>query len=138
LTRHAEQRGALQALDLRHCVLPCNAVDSRSLMHAADLVLGAGGTMTREAALLGIPTLSLFAGKQPAVDRWLEQKGLLRRIRSATEAVPVERRSADPRSTEELLQSGARLIDVFHEAIETVARNGESRRFAPSTGAGER
>ena len=138
LTRHAEQRGALEALDLRHCVLPGNAVDSRSLMHAADLVLGAGGTMTREAALLGIPTLSLFAGKQPAVDRWLEQKGLLRRIRSATEALPVQRRSADPRSIEELLQSGARLIDVFREAIETVARNGASRRFARSAGAGER
>ena len=127
LTRHAEQRAALHALDLRHCALPVNAVDSRSLMHAADLVVGAGGTMTREAALLGIPTLSLFAGEQPAVDRWLEQKGLLRRIRSATEAVPVQRRSADPRPTDELLRNGARLIDVFYETIESVARNGASR-----------
>jgi predicted glycosyltransferase len=107
-------------------------------MHAADLVVGAGGTMTREAALLGIPTVSIFAGEQPAVDRWLEQKGLLRRIRSATEAVPVERRSAEPRPTDELMRSGARLIEVFHETIESVARNGASRRFASRAGAGER
>lgn len=33
--------------------------------------------MTREAALLGVPTVSLFAGRRPAVDRWLEQNGLM-------------------------------------------------------------
>ena len=44
-------------------------------MYAADLVIGAGGTMTREAALLGVPTFSVFAGKSPAVDRALEAQG---------------------------------------------------------------
>ena len=34
------------------------AVDSRSLLCAADLFIGAGGTMTREAALMGMPTFA--------------------------------------------------------------------------------
>ena len=75
LVRHPEQREALEAMRLPRCVIPKAAVDSRSLMYAADLVLGAGGTMTREAALLGVPTFSLFAGTTPAVDRWLERGG---------------------------------------------------------------
>ena len=72
LARRPEQRRAIGALGLPNVVLPEHAIDSRSLMYAADLVIGAGGTMTREAALLGVPTVSVFAGRTPAVDRWLE------------------------------------------------------------------
>ena len=45
-----------------------------------DLMVGAGGTMTREGALMGVPTVSMFAGRRPAVDRWLEERGALRRV----------------------------------------------------------
>ena len=48
--------------------------------------------MTREAALLGIPTLTLFGGRPAAVDRWLEQQGLLRRLERAEDVLPVARR----------------------------------------------
>ena len=78
LPRHPEQRRALEALDLPRCVIPRAAIDTRSLMSQADLMIGAGGTMTREAALMGVPTLSLFAGRRPAVDRWLEERGFMR------------------------------------------------------------
>ncbi len=75
LVRHREQRDALAELGLDNLVVPTTAVDSLSLMYAADLVIGAGGTMTREAALLGTPTVSVFAGRTPAVDVWLERHG---------------------------------------------------------------
>jgi uncharacterized protein len=68
LCRHREQRDELRRLRLANCTIPDRAVDSRSLMAAADLVLGAGGTMTREAALLGVPTISVFAGRRPAAE----------------------------------------------------------------------
>jgi predicted glycosyltransferase len=32
------------------------------------MVIGGGGTMTREAAILGIPSVSFFMGKRGAVD----------------------------------------------------------------------
>ncbi len=38
-------------------------VDTFSLMKACDLVIGAGGTMNREAALLGTPVISCYPGK---------------------------------------------------------------------------
>jgi predicted glycosyltransferase len=121
LTRHPEQRAAIEGLHLAKCTLPTHAVDSRSLMYAADLVIGAGGTMTREAALLAVPTLSLFRGSQPAVDRSLEQRGMLRRIRSPREALPVQPRPAEPRSVEELARRGSKLMGIFVRTIETAA-----------------
>jgi predicted glycosyltransferase len=107
--------------------MPTHAVDARSLMYAADLVIGAGGTMTREAALMGLPALSLFSGTQPAADRWLEQHGMLRRIRTPRDAIPVHSRPAEPRSTEELARRGSELIDIFVRTIE-VAGHGHSNK----------
>ena len=123
LTRHAEQRDGLAALDLPSVVTPTHAVDARSLMYAADLVVGAGGTMTREAALLGVPTVSVFAGEQPAVDRWLEEQGLLRRLEGAEDVLPLARRPGEPASLAELRGRGAELTAWFvDEAVEGDAR----------------
>jgi predicted glycosyltransferase len=121
LTRHQEQREAISALNLQKSIVPTETVDARSLMYAADLVVGAGGTMTREAALLGVPTLSLFRGEQPAVDRWLEKRGNLRRVASPQEVVPIHRRPTEPRSVDKLARRSDELIDVFLKVVEATA-----------------
>ena len=92
LPRNPEQRRALEQLDLPRCHIPDRVVDSRSLMSMSDLMIGAGGTMTREAALMGIPTVSLFAGRRPAVDTWLEQNGMMKIICDVSEVPRVEPR----------------------------------------------
>ena len=56
-------------------VIPAKPVDGPSLVYAADLVVSAGGTMNREAALLGTPTWTTFAGELGAVDRMLIDDG---------------------------------------------------------------
>lgn len=54
-----------------------NVIDARSLSYYADLVISGGGTMTREAALLGTNAITYF--NQPlAVDKYLIDKGLLK------------------------------------------------------------
>jgi uncharacterized protein len=111
LARHAEQREALPP----SVIAPPSAVDARSLMYAADLVVGAGGTMTREAALLGVPTVSVFAGRIPAVDAALVERGLLRRAESADDVLPVERRSRPPSPLEELAARCDELVRWFVE-----------------------
>jgi uncharacterized protein len=120
LCRHPEQRRELAGLKLENLVVPERAVDARSLLYEADLVVGAGGTMTREAALLGVPTVSIFAGQTPAVDRWLEQRGSLRRLQSIADLPALEPRSQQPRSPTELRARGETLIDEFvAEVFET-------------------
>ncbi|HWY17137.1 MAG TPA: DUF354 domain-containing protein [Solirubrobacteraceae bacterium] len=116
LTRHPEQREAIRALALSNLVVPDHAIDSRSLMYHADLVVGAGGTMTREAALMAVPTYSVFAGEPPAVDRELEHKGDLRRLHSTDQLIPIRPRSAAPRSIIDLRARATGLVELFVDA----------------------
>lgn len=57
-------------------------VDGPELVAAADLVIGGGGTMNREAAVLGIMAWSTFAGPRPHVDEVLASEGRLRWVHS--------------------------------------------------------
>ena len=120
LPRHPEQRRAIENLRLPRCVVAEKAVDSRSVMNRADLMLGAGGTMTREAALIGVPTLSLFAGPRPAVDSWLEEQGFMRVIHSVDQLPPVERRQR-PNRLAALRERGDRLVSHFCDAVQASA-----------------
>lgn len=115
LARHPEQRETLAQLAMPSVVAPPSTVDARSLMYAADLVVGAGGTMTREAALLGVPTVSVFCGTVPAVDRVLIQRGLMRRIASANEILPLVRRTQPPSAVEALAARRDELVGWFVE-----------------------
>lgn len=138
LCRHPEQRDELRRLGLANCTIPNRAVDARSLMAAADVVLGAGGTMTREAALLGIPTFSVFAGRRSAVDGELERDGRLRFARGVADIVPLRTRPAPPRSPDDLRGRADRLVDRFVAVVEEAAdlpcrRLGRVRVRRPAT-----
>ena len=65
------------------------ALDIADIAPDCDLFIGAGGTMTREMAVLGIPTISVYQDALLAVDRFLlEQNAFLHRPQlSAVEAI---------------------------------------------------
>ena len=73
--RSLEQQRVLESLQDSNLVIPTNVVDGRNLVYHADLVVGAGGTMTREAAVLGTPSYTLFKGRIGAVDKYLIELG---------------------------------------------------------------
>ena len=76
------------------------AVSGPGLVGSADLVISGGGTMNREAAVLGVPVWSVFTGPAPYVDERLEAEGRLRRIRTEAEladAVAAPRALPGPR-----------------------------------------
>jgi predicted glycosyltransferase len=94
LARNEEQRAAVNALELPNVVVPERAVDGRSLVAFADVLVSAGGTMNREAAVLGTPVWSIFEGKLGAVDEMLVEQGRLKILRDP-EQVRVARKPAD-------------------------------------------
>jgi predicted glycosyltransferase len=122
LTRTPAQRDALSGLGLGNLVLPRRALDARSLMYSADLVVGGGGTMTREAALLGLPTYTVFAGRRPAVDDDLVDRGLLRRLRRPEDLARLRPRTRPPVTLAELRARSHELIEAFVEATLETAR----------------
>jgi predicted glycosyltransferase len=95
LARTDDQRRAIRALGLR-VTMPDRVVDGRSLVAFADALVSAGGTMNREAAVLGTPVWSIFEGRAGAVDEQLAAEGRLRFLRDPDDLV-VERRPAERR-----------------------------------------
>jgi len=114
LPRTDEQRRAIRALGLPSLVVPAQSVDAQSLVALSDLVVSAGGTMNREAAALGIPVYTMFAGRLGAVDERLVGEARLRPLRSASD-LRIEKRdgTAAPRSE----RDPARLLDLLLTAL---------------------
>jgi predicted glycosyltransferase len=77
LARTDEQRADVRALALERVVVPDRTVDGRSLVALADVLVSAGGTMNREAAVLGTPVWSMFEGPLGGVDEQLVREGRL-------------------------------------------------------------
>ncbi len=80
-----------------------HAVDALSLMSYSDAVFSGGGTMIREAALLGVNAYSIFAGKTGAADESLERSGKLRILREPEEVESLDLRksiSFKPKTTD--------------------------------------
>ena len=85
LARTAEQRQAIHDLGLKRVIVPDRAVDGRSLVAFADALVSAGGTMNREAAVLGTPVWSIFEGRVGAVDEMLQREGRLKLLTDPAE-----------------------------------------------------
>lgn len=68
-------------------------VDGLQLLYAADFVVSGGGTMNREAALLGTKTFSIFTGKRPYLDEYLQDCGKLKFIENTSdfETIKIEK-----------------------------------------------
>ena len=114
LPRTRGQRDAIRALALPSLVVPERAVDARSLVAIADLVVSAGGTMNREAVALGTPVYTTFAGRLGAVDERLIAEGLLRPLASAEQLAVVRK---EPRETSRTERDPAMLLDLMLSAL---------------------
>ena len=68
-------------LDSARFFLLKNSVSGLDLVNSADLLISGGGTMNREAVLLGIPVYSIFLGKPGALDTAMEAEGKITFIR---------------------------------------------------------
>lgn len=71
LPRYDEERGWFR--DIGNVFIPSKAINCPLLVGASDLVISSGGTMAREAALLGTPSISLYV--YDAIGRYLAERG---------------------------------------------------------------
>jgi uncharacterized protein len=76
-------------------IVPTRAIDAQSLIAFADLVVGAGGTMNREAVALGTPVYTIFSGRLGAVDEHLIAQRRLRPLDDPRE-LELRKREHDP------------------------------------------
>jgi len=113
LPRNDVQRALYSTKAERRLIVPAAPLDGANLIASSDLVISAGGTINREAAALGVPVASIYAGKWAAVDDELVKEGRLRRISNASELsqLPiVKKQRANPRRSVEVIDEVVRLI----------------------------
>ena len=93
MTRYSSQGKIFRKLDNRVLLLD-RVVDGTNLVRFASLFIGGGGTMTQEAALLGVPAISVFAGPKVAVLEYLQRKGLVTHFSDLDSASKYLRRNS--------------------------------------------
>ena len=94
-------------------IIPAAPLNGANLIAASDLVISAGGTINREAAALGVPAASIYAGKWAAVDEGLVNEGRLQRITIADDLrrLQIQKKgAANPRGSREVIDEVVRLI----------------------------
>jgi predicted glycosyltransferase len=77
--RYKEQVKALREVFEDRIFICGSTVDGPSLLHYTSIFIGAGGTMTTEAALLGVPTFSCYPDKPFLILKYLIGKKLVTR-----------------------------------------------------------
>jgi len=106
--------------------IPSKVIDGPSLIWYSDLVIGAGGTMNREAAVLGVPVYSIFQGKRGAVDAKLEKENKLKFIHSKDDFIKIEFKKRTRLNS--LPLSSNNLVDFFVNEILSLAITRKYRR----------
>ncbi len=122
LARTPEQRLALVGRwqnETERLLFPGGAIDGPSLVAEADLVISAGGTMNREAAALGVPVWTVFAGKMGGVDEALLASGKMHQLQDVSNieitARPADakRRVLNPKDPADLLDLALKELPVL-------------------------
>lgn len=78
LPRDQQQRDHYNEDRFAAITVPENPLSLQKIVSSCLLFIGAGGSMTRELAVLGIPVISIYQAELLQVDKYLVEKGLLK------------------------------------------------------------
>jgi len=106
LARYVEQVSTIRSSLPEPVIVPTKAVDGASLLSYSSLFVGAGGTMTAEAALLGVPTLSCYPAEPTIVEKYLIRERLVERVTDPKRAIRRIRRILENLGAKRELQKG--------------------------------
>lgn len=96
-------------------------VDGKSLLSVTDLFIGSGGTMTAEAALMGIPTISYDAVPNH-IEKYLVKIGIIKRETSPRNILQVARKMLmeGPKNKEKAQRILDSMEDPFSKLVSVI------------------
>ncbi len=96
-------------------------IDGKSLLSVTDLFVGSGGTMTAEAALMGIPTISYDAVPNH-IEKYLVKSGLVKRETNSKHILQVARKMLieGPKNKEKAKKILDSMEDPFSKLVSVV------------------
>jgi len=98
------------------CFVPDDIVSGHGLLSRTDLFVGMGGTMSAEAALMGVPTISAFQGSL-YTDGYLERKGLLARALTPKALVSHAKRCLSDGFRDSYSRRAKRVLDSMEDPV---------------------
>lgn len=119
LPRGKEQGVHYQASAFEGIRVVTTALDIADIAPDCDLFIGAGGTMTREMAVLGVPTISVYQDELLDVDRYLmEVDAFLHKPQlTAAEALQYLAQATQRPPNRDLLRKGKEAYDLVKQRI---------------------
>jgi len=121
--RYESQRKHLQEIFDGEICIPESSIDGPSLLHYTTIFVGGGGTMTVEAALLGVPTFSCYPAEPFIILKYLMRKRLVKlernperlaeKVLATLDRIEYERRKQNERAK--------RLVKTFEDPVEVIA-----------------
>ena len=121
LPRYDEQAEKFRKRFSNRVVVPEHIVDAISLLRMSSAFIGGGGTMSAEAALLGVPAISCYPGEQTFVEKFLINYGLIERIldpgRIAQRAIVI---SKSQEFRDFYRKTSSRLVNGMEDPIRTI------------------
>lgn len=125
LARYAEQIRFLRRQFGRKVGIMRQVSDGKDILRYADVFIGSGGTMTAEAAFLGIPAISYSGRKDYEVDAFLEKKRIIVREQDPGKIPGIVKRLAK-KDGSAAGERARRLLETMEDPFLTLQRAMES------------
>jgi len=129
LTRDKEQFKHYSSSSFAGINVPEKPLSFDEISKNCFLFIGAGGTMTREMAVTGIPTISVYRDELLDVDRYLIEQNLMKHLPDLTAENVIEyiRQNNASSPNKQLLLKGKESYYLIKSLIEETGKNGKSR-----------
>ncbi len=128
LPRYEKQAAALENI-FREKVVVCDTiVDAPSLLSFTSIFVGAGGTMTSEATLLGVPTFSCYPEEPYLIEKYLIKEGLAIRETSPRKLAKAILETLDNLKTvrKKQYEKARRLTSAFEDPVDIIVKTIEN------------
>ena len=119
LPRTMEQANHYMSKDFNHISVAVKPVSFEEIAKNCDVFVGAGGSMTRELAMIGIPTISVYQGELLEVDKLLIESGLMLHANtiSSDDVIRLSQQSTPLSHENALMVKGKLAYDILYNTI---------------------
>jgi len=114
LCRYSDQIKEISKRFENKAIVLTDVVDGLNLLENIDIFIGAGGTMTAESALLGIPTISI-APVHFYIDDYLKKIGLIKRASTVSQLISIVNMFLNNEESCKTVKEKARKISIEME-----------------------
>jgi uncharacterized protein len=102
--------------------VPDKVVDGVGLIRRSDVFIGMGGTMTTEAALIGVPAISAYQGHSLYTERYLRSTGLLLKTHNLDRLTQLVRKSLRPSYKKHCARKAKKVLDSMEDPVERIVK----------------